>query len=199
METRSNGSHGSGFRPHLVIVPGCKREDLRCESANSWAYEQITWFQTCVVKPTDAKENFTLWRSTPLVSHRTPISYEGRRGRLQGDGRTLAISSGAIRFACHRDFLPVGLVNRLGIQWPVKLGDGASLNLSVIGKIRRSAFCEVEVAIVRQEFRTRRGENGKGIDRDQCEGSHGRLGTQRNIQSGGCATVRLVRSIAEGN
>ena len=100
---------------------------------------------------------------TPWYPVELPISYEGaERGSLQGDGRTLAISSGAIRFACERD-LPIGLVIRLAIQWPAKLGDGTSLSLSAIGKIQRSALCEVEVAIVRHEFRTRRGEPAKAL------------------------------------
>jgi hypothetical protein len=85
-----------------------------------------------------------------------PLSYEGEKGSsLQGDGRTLAISSAAVRFACDRSFL-VGEVVRLSIQWPARLSDGASLSLWATGKIRRSGRCELEVAIERHEFRTRR-------------------------------------------
>ena len=91
-----------------------------------------------------------------------PIFYrDAGRGSLQGDGRTLAISSGAIRFACDRD-LPVGLAIRLAIEWPVKLGDGTSLSLAAIGKIERSAICEVEVAIIRHDFRTRPRDPAQG-------------------------------------
>jgi hypothetical protein len=105
----------------------------------------------------------TSFGAAPWYAMKLPISYEGtKQGSLQGNGRTLAISSGAIRFACDRD-LPVGMVIRLAIQWPAKLGDGTSLSLSAIGKIQRSALCEVEVAIVRYEFRTRRGKPAKAL------------------------------------
>ena len=52
---------------------------------------------------------------------------------------------------------------RLAIRWAASLADGASLYLSAIGKIQRSALCEVEVALVRYEFRTRRGEPAKTL------------------------------------
>jgi len=85
-----------------------------------------------------------------------PISYEGAEGSLlQGNGRTLAMSSGAIQFACDRN-LPVGHIVRLWIQWPATLCDGTSLSLWATGTIQRSASCEAEVAIMRHEFRTRR-------------------------------------------
>ena len=58
-----------------------------------------------------------------------PISYEGPEGSLlQGNGRTLAMSSVAIQFACDRH-LPVGQIFRLRIQWPATLCDGTSLSL----------------------------------------------------------------------
>ena len=85
-----------------------------------------------------------------------PICYEGAKGSLlQGNGRTLEMSSGAIRFACDRN-LPVGHVVRLWIQWPAKLFDGTSLSLWATGTIQRSAGSEAEVAIGRHQFRTRR-------------------------------------------
>lgn len=84
-----------------------------------------------------------------------PISYEGPKGSmLQGNGLTLAMSSGAIQFACDRN-LPVGHVFRLWIQWPATLSDGASLSLWAMGTIQRSGCGEVEVAVKRHEFRTR--------------------------------------------
>jgi hypothetical protein len=85
-----------------------------------------------------------------------PISYEGAEGAvLQGNGRTLAMSSSAIQFACDRN-LPLDHVVWLWIQWPATLCDGTSLSLWAAGTIQRSASCEVEVAIRRHEFRTRR-------------------------------------------
>ncbi|HET7441422.1 MAG TPA: hypothetical protein VFJ47_08980, partial [Terriglobales bacterium] len=85
-----------------------------------------------------------------------PICYEGPEGSLlQGNGMTMAMSSGVIQFACDRN-LPVGHVFQLWIQWPAKLFDGTSLSFWATGTIQRSARCEVEVAVKRHEFRTRR-------------------------------------------
>ena len=85
-----------------------------------------------------------------------PISYESGEGSLlRGNGRTLAMSSSTIQFACDRN-LSVGHAVRLWIQWPAALCDGTRLSLWVTGTIQRSASCEVEVAIMRHEFRTRR-------------------------------------------
>ncbi len=93
-----------------------------------------------------------------------PISYEGVEGSLlKGNGRTLAISSGSIQFTCYRN-LPAGHVIRLWIQWPATLCDGTSLSLWATGTIQGSENCEVEVAIKRHEFRTRRaGESTPSI------------------------------------
>ena len=85
-----------------------------------------------------------------------PVCYEGPEGSLlQGNGMTTAMSSGVIQFACDRN-LPVGHVFQLWIQWPAKLFDGTSLSFWATGTIQRSARCEVEVAVKRHEFRTRR-------------------------------------------
>ena len=84
-----------------------------------------------------------------------PLTYDDpKQGSLRGDGRTLAISSDAIRFACDRD-LPIGRVIRLAVRWPAKLRDGASLNFSAIATIQRSGFGEVEAVLIRHEFRVR--------------------------------------------
>jgi hypothetical protein len=84
-----------------------------------------------------------------------PISYEYAMGSLvQGNGRTLAMSSAAVQFACDRN-LPLGQIVRLSIQWPATLCDGTRLNLWATGTIQQSASCEVEVAIRRHGFRTR--------------------------------------------
>ena len=84
-----------------------------------------------------------------------PISFESVGGSsLQGNGVTVAMSSGAIRFAC-RWSLPVGGVFRLSIPWPATLPDGAALSLWATGTIQQSERGEVEVAVQRHEFRTR--------------------------------------------
>ena len=90
-----------------------------------------------------------------------PITYEGPEGSLlQGNGVTLALSSGAIQFACDRN-LPLGHVFRVWIQWPATLCDGTSLSLCATGTIHRSDRCEVEFAVRRHEFRTRRAGGSK--------------------------------------
>ena len=92
-----------------------------------------------------------------------PITYEGPdRYVLRGDGRTFAISSGGVRFACGQE-LPVGLPVRLAIEWPAKLADGANLYLSASGKIQSSKMCEIEIAIIHHEFRIRRREGDKPL------------------------------------
>jgi hypothetical protein len=109
------------------------------------------------------KRNLSSGAATPWYPVKLPISYEiSAPDTHHGSGWTLAISSGAVRFACDRD-LPVGLAIRMAIKWPAKLGDGTSLSLSAIGKIQRSAVCEVEVVMIRHEFRTRCAEGPAGL------------------------------------
>src|SRR5690242_1353890 len=98
----------------------------------------------------------------PWYAVELPISYQASEDvALQGDGRTVAISSSAVRFACEHD-LPVGAVVWLAIQWPAKLADGSCLSLSAAGTIRTSALGEIEVAIAKHEFRTLR-DNGMEV------------------------------------
>lgn len=92
-----------------------------------------------------------------------PAYYEGAtQGSPQGAGRTLEMNSNAIRFACERE-LPVGLVVRVAVEWPVKLSDGTSLSLWAIGRILRSAEWGAEVTVDRHEFRTRRTERTNAL------------------------------------
>ena|ERR1051326_914752 len=84
-----------------------------------------------------------------------PISYTGQAPEsIEGSGKTVEISSGAVRFAGDQD-LHVGLNVRLAITWPAALADGASLNLSIIGRIEEAAGHEFRAAIIRHEFRMR--------------------------------------------
>ena len=109
------------------------------------------------------KRNLGLEALRPWYPLELPITYEGpHRYVFQGDGRTIAISSGGVRFDCRLD-LPVGLHIRVAIEWPAKLGDGASLYLSATGRIQSSNMCEIEIVIVRHEFRIRRNEGGKPL------------------------------------
>ena len=86
-----------------------------------------------------------------------PIYYTGgAEDSIQGCGKTVEISSGAVRFAGDQD-LPVGFKVRLAISWPVSLADGTSLSLSIIGRIEEAASREFRAAIIRHEFRTRAG------------------------------------------
>ena len=87
-----------------------------------------------------------------------PVRYESHTdGGVTGFGRTLAIATKMVTFASDQD-LRVGLKVRLAILWPAKLQDGTSLNLSIVGRIERSAQGEVDVAVSRHEFRTRGGD-----------------------------------------
>src|SRR5438874_7677354 len=87
-----------------------------------------------------------------------PIRYTGGAGdSIQGCGKTVEISSGAVRFAADQD-LDVGFKVRLAISWPVPLADGTSLNLSIVGRIEEAARREFRAAIIRHEFRTRGGK-----------------------------------------
>jgi hypothetical protein len=84
-----------------------------------------------------------------------PVWFESRpRCGLKGCGKALAINSSTVRFASDQD-LHLGLRVWLTIPWPAQLPDGTRLSLSIFGRIERSAFGEVEVAVSRHEFRTR--------------------------------------------
>jgi hypothetical protein len=74
---------------------------------------------------------------------------------VEGCGQTLALRSKAVRFISDQD-LRVGLKVRVIISWPARLADGVCLALLVLGRIERSAFRVVEIAVSRHEFRTRR-------------------------------------------
>jgi hypothetical protein len=74
---------------------------------------------------------------------------------VNGCGRTLAMTTKTVRFASDKDFR-VGVDIRLSILWPARLRDGTTLNLWMFGRVERSTLGEVEVAISRHEFRTRR-------------------------------------------
>ena len=96
-----------------------------------------------------------------------PVSYESlEQSSVQGGGRTLEMSSAAIRFVCDRN-LRVGLVVRLAIQWPVKLDDGTSLSLSAIGKIQMSGSWKVEAVLLRHEFKAWRSDKAKALSSSQ--------------------------------
>jgi hypothetical protein len=95
-----------------------------------------------------------------------PVRYESQAdGGVSGFGRTLAITIKTVTFASDRH-LRVGLRVRLAIQWPAKLQDGTSLNLSMVGRIERCARGEIDVAVSRHEFRTRGGDwsQGRGLE-----------------------------------
>jgi c-di-GMP-binding flagellar brake protein YcgR len=78
-----------------------------------------------------------------------------RRRRLldTGDGRTMDISSGGIRFDAGRR-LPEGLNVELSIAWPVLLRNEAPMQLVVTGKIVRCDGREVAIQTTQHEFRT---------------------------------------------
>ncbi len=135
------------------------RRTSRQESAALAAHRRLG-IKHATGSPSMQSGNFS-FKSVKWFAIELPITYEGAEGRLlQGNGRTLAMSSGAVQFACDRN-LTVGQVVQLSIQWPARLSDGTSLSLWATGTIRRSANCEVEVAIRRHEFRTRRASGAR--------------------------------------
>jgi hypothetical protein len=94
-----------------------------------------------------------------------PMRYEssGRRGSIAGQGNTLNINTGGVRFAADQD-LPPGLNIQLVISWPVRLPDGVALSLSMFGMVQNSELHEVEVSVSRYEFRTRGGGNLESME-----------------------------------
>jgi hypothetical protein len=77
------------------------------------------------------------------------------RDGVAGQGRTVAMSSGVIRFECDQK-LPRDRKVRLVLAWPAALPDGTELNLWINGTITRCALGKVDVRIGGYEFRTRR-------------------------------------------
>src|SRR5690349_670526 len=95
-----------------------------------------TWSEACSVEPLMRKRNSFAGAVVPWYPVKLPLSYQGGKpGFLRGEGHTLAMNSGAIRFTCDRD-LPPNLIVHVVILWPAKLDDGVSLCLSASGKIQ---------------------------------------------------------------
>jgi PilZ domain len=78
-----------------------------------------------------------------------------RRRRVieTGCGRTIDLSSGGVLFETGCE-LPVGLNVELSVAWPVRLHNIAPLQLTVQGRIVRSANGWAAVRSVQHEFRT---------------------------------------------
>jgi hypothetical protein len=76
-----------------------------------------------------------------------------RRAIETGSGRTIDMSSGGILFDAGND-LPAGLNVELSISWPMRLHNGAPMQLIVTGRIVRSANGGVAIRTVTHEFRT---------------------------------------------
>jgi hypothetical protein len=78
-----------------------------------------------------------------------------RRRRLidSGLGFTLDLSRGGVRFNAGR-ILPVGLNVELSIAWPALLHNVAAMQLSIQGKIVRSADGWAAIRTMQHEFRT---------------------------------------------
>jgi hypothetical protein len=78
-----------------------------------------------------------------------------RRRRVidSGVGFTLDLSRGGVRFHAGR-VMPVGLNVELAIAWPARLHNVAPMQLSIQGKILRSAQGWAAIRTVQLEFRT---------------------------------------------
>ena len=83
-----------------------------------------------------------------------PLRYT-MENQTAGRGRTVELNGEVIRFECDRT-LPRGRNIQLVLRWPATLRDGARLNLWV-GGVTTSLLCrDIEVEVLRYEFRTRR-------------------------------------------
>lgn len=84
-----------------------------------------------------------------------PVCYTGGTGdSIRGAGKTVEISSRAVRFAGNQG-LRVGCKVQLAISWPARLTDGTRLSVLINGKIQEALNNEFYAAIIRHEFRTR--------------------------------------------
>src|SRR5579871_1791581 len=83
-----------------------------------------------------------------------PLQYT-LENQTAGRGRTFELNGEFVRFECDRT-LPAGRSIQLVLSWPATLPDGTPLNLWVVG-VTADALCrDVEVEVLRYEFRTRR-------------------------------------------
>jgi hypothetical protein len=78
-----------------------------------------------------------------------------RRRRVldSGEGKTVDLSSGGILFDAGRD-LPPGAHVELAVAWPVLLHNVAPMQLSIAGRVVRSARGRVGIRMEQHEFRT---------------------------------------------
>ena|ERR1017187_10011506 len=70
-----------------------------------------------------------------------------------GEGRTIDLSSGGVRFESGRT-LPEGFDMELAILWPVLLHNVAPMQIVVQGRIVRSEGGQIAIRMVQHEFRT---------------------------------------------
>jgi hypothetical protein len=73
------------------------------------------------------------------------------RTHLQGDGRTLNMSSGGILFGGDQN-LPAGAFVEISIHWPVLLQNACPLTLLIVGRVVRSEDQRIAVKTSRYEF-----------------------------------------------
>lgn len=109
-----------------------------------------------------------------------------RRRRLadSGEGFTLDLSRGGVRFYAGRD-LPQGAKVALSISWPVLLHDIAPMLLAIDGKVIRSADGWVAVRSLQHEFRT------QGVPRERHDGAANGKATNGSMIAASTAGERL--------
>jgi hypothetical protein len=76
-----------------------------------------------------------------------------RRVMDSGVGYTVDLSRGGVRFYAGR-ILPVGLNVELSVAWPARLHNATAMQLSIQGKMVRSADGWAAIRTVQHEFRT---------------------------------------------
>jgi PilZ domain len=70
-----------------------------------------------------------------------------------GNGRTVDLSSGGVRFDSGR-LLPIGATVELSIAWPALLHNVSPMQLVITGRIIRSTNTHTAIHMVQHEFRT---------------------------------------------
>ncbi|HLK48351.1 MAG TPA: hypothetical protein VKT49_09465 [Bryobacteraceae bacterium] len=98
-----------------------------------------------------------------------PVQYT-LENAVGGRGRTLEMNGEIVRFECDRT-LPLGRNIQLVLSWPAILQCGAGLNLWIFGETTGVLCRDIEVAVARYEFRTRRVGKSPSPQRDPHDSS----------------------------
>lgn len=82
-----------------------------------------------------------------------PLQYK-MDSQILGRGRTVELNGEIVRFECDRT-LPLQRNIQLVVRWPAVLPNGTPLNLWIVGTTTGVLCRDVEVEVLRYEFKTR--------------------------------------------